>query len=113
MTDAHAPSRRGGGRDAKRAARLAAVSGYPPFITRNIPYVELLGEEIEIKVTAQQFTMMDKREEACNDNPDYSYAKVKGTLSISGQWEEIKIIKYSFLVSVWRNMPLAARDSCD
>ncbi len=39
-----APTRRGGGRDAKRAARLGAVASHPPFISRNIPYVELLDD---------------------------------------------------------------------
>ena len=39
------PSRRGGGREAKRAARLAAVANAVPFIARKLPYVDLLGEE--------------------------------------------------------------------
>ncbi len=38
-------SRRGAGRDAKRAARLAQVAETVPFITRKIPYYEVLGEE--------------------------------------------------------------------
>ena len=48
MTDAetHTPSRRGGaGRDAKRAARLAAAGSSTPFITRKVPTYEILGEE--------------------------------------------------------------------
>ncbi|QUD89446.1 trimethylamine methyltransferase family protein [Phenylobacterium montanum] len=42
-----APSGRAGrgGRDAKRAARLAAAAAHIPFITRNIPYYEVLSEE--------------------------------------------------------------------
>jgi trimethylamine--corrinoid protein Co-methyltransferase len=38
-------SRRGAGRDAKRAARLAHAVDTVPFITRKIPYYEVLGEE--------------------------------------------------------------------
>ena len=38
-------SRRGAGRDAKRAARLAHAIETVPFITRKIPYYEVLGEE--------------------------------------------------------------------
>ncbi|HLI11571.1 MAG TPA: trimethylamine methyltransferase family protein [Alphaproteobacteria bacterium] len=38
-------SRRGGGREAKRAARLAHAAASVPFITRKIPYYEVLGEE--------------------------------------------------------------------
>jgi trimethylamine---corrinoid protein Co-methyltransferase len=45
MSDAPTLSRRGGGREAKRASRLAAVSGGAPYINRKLPYVELLDEE--------------------------------------------------------------------
>src|SRR5437868_8376362 len=38
-------SRRGAGREAKRAARLAHAVETVPFITRKIPYYEVLGEE--------------------------------------------------------------------
>jgi trimethylamine---corrinoid protein Co-methyltransferase len=38
-------SRRGAGREAKRAARLAHAVDTVPFITRKIPYYEVLGEE--------------------------------------------------------------------
>ncbi|MBV9521528.1 MAG: trimethylamine methyltransferase family protein, partial [Alphaproteobacteria bacterium] len=46
MTDQEAPhrSRRGAGREAKRAARLAHAAATIPFITRNIPYYEVLDE---------------------------------------------------------------------
>jgi len=47
MTDQEAGhrSRRGAGREAKRAARLAHAIDTVPFITRKIPYYEVLGEE--------------------------------------------------------------------
>ena len=45
MNELAPPSRRGGGRDAKRAARLGAAVVGVPFISRKIPYVELLDEE--------------------------------------------------------------------
>jgi trimethylamine--corrinoid protein Co-methyltransferase len=47
MTDQEAPhrSRRGAGREAKRAARLAHAAETIPFITRKIPYYEVLSEE--------------------------------------------------------------------
>jgi trimethylamine--corrinoid protein Co-methyltransferase len=47
MTDQEAGhrSRRGAGREAKRAARLAHAIETVPFITRKIPYYEVLGEE--------------------------------------------------------------------
>jgi trimethylamine---corrinoid protein Co-methyltransferase len=45
MSEAPTLSRRGGGREAKRASRLAAVSGGVPYISRKLPYVELLDEE--------------------------------------------------------------------
>ncbi|MBL8691708.1 MAG: trimethylamine methyltransferase family protein [Rhodospirillaceae bacterium] len=44
-TDASPRSRRHGGRDAKRAARLAQVATSVPFIVRKIPNFEVLGEE--------------------------------------------------------------------
>ena len=44
-TDASPRSRRHGGRDAKRAARLAQVATSVPFIVRKIPNFEALGEE--------------------------------------------------------------------
>ena len=44
MNDLSTPSRRSGGRDAKRAARLGAVAAGVPYISRKIPYVELLDE---------------------------------------------------------------------
>jgi len=43
--DASPRSRRHGGRDAKRAQRLAQVATSVPFITRKIPSFEVLGEE--------------------------------------------------------------------
>ena len=47
MTDQAPAGRagRGGGRDAKRAQRLASAAHTVPFITRNIPYYEVLTEE--------------------------------------------------------------------
>jgi len=45
MNDMSSPSRARGGRDAKRAARLAGNTSSAPYISRRIPYVELLGEE--------------------------------------------------------------------
>ena len=38
-------SRRPSGRDAKRAARTARSHSFVPYITRKIPYYEVLGEE--------------------------------------------------------------------
>jgi trimethylamine---corrinoid protein Co-methyltransferase len=70
MSDAHAPSRRGGGRDAKRAARLAAVTGYPPYITRNIPYVELLGEEGLSLIEANAETILTEIGVEFRDDPE-------------------------------------------
>jgi trimethylamine--corrinoid protein Co-methyltransferase len=69
MTDVPAPSRRGG-RDAKRAARLAAVSGYPPFISRNIPYVELLGEEGLRLIEANAETILTEIGVEFRDDPE-------------------------------------------
>jgi trimethylamine---corrinoid protein Co-methyltransferase len=43
--DLAAPSRRGGGREARRAARLGAVAQSVPYISRKIGYVDLIGEE--------------------------------------------------------------------
>ena len=45
MSDAPRSRRAAGGRDAKRAARLAQVAETVPFITRQIPPYEVLGEE--------------------------------------------------------------------
>ena len=48
MSDQAAPahrSSRGAGRDAKRAARLASAAVTVPFITRNIPYYEVLEDQ--------------------------------------------------------------------
>src|SRR3569623_3144430 len=38
-------SRRPSGRDAKRAARTARSHSFVPYITRKVPYYEVLGEE--------------------------------------------------------------------
>src|SRR5438309_8373877 len=38
-------SRRPSGRDAKRAARTARNAAFVPYITRKIPYYEVLGTE--------------------------------------------------------------------
>ncbi|HJV25799.1 MAG TPA: trimethylamine methyltransferase family protein, partial [Aromatoleum sp.] len=38
-------TRRAGGREAKRAARSGRAAASVPYITRNIPYFEVLGEE--------------------------------------------------------------------
>src|SRR3981081_4961732 len=38
-------SRRPSGRDAKRAARTARSAAFVPYITRKIPYYEVLGTE--------------------------------------------------------------------
>ena len=40
-----ARSRRPSGRDAKRAARTARSAAFVPFITRKVPYYEVLGAE--------------------------------------------------------------------
>ena len=40
-----ARSRRPSGRDAKIAARTARSHAFVPYITRNVPYYEVLGEE--------------------------------------------------------------------
>ena len=44
-TPSTSPGRRGGGRDAKRAARLGSHTASSPFISRRLPYVDLLDEE--------------------------------------------------------------------
>lgn len=38
-------SRRGGGRDAKRATRAASAASSVPYITRKVPYYEVIGPE--------------------------------------------------------------------
>src|SRR5437763_969668 len=48
-------SRRGAGRDAKRAAPLAHAIEAVPFITRKIPYYEVLGEEVDLPVNKRHF----------------------------------------------------------
>jgi trimethylamine--corrinoid protein Co-methyltransferase len=45
MDESSTPRRRAGGRDAKRAARVARAGVSVPYITRRIPYFEVLGEE--------------------------------------------------------------------
>ena len=45
MEEAQSPRRRGGGREAKRAARAARAGVSVPYITRKIPYYEVLDEE--------------------------------------------------------------------
>ena len=45
-TSASAPrGRRPSGRDAKRAARTARAHNFVPYITRKIPYYEVLGND--------------------------------------------------------------------
>jgi hypothetical protein len=49
---------------------LAAVSGYPPFISRNIPYVELLGEEGLRLIEANAETILTEIGVEFRDDPE-------------------------------------------
>ena len=53
-------SRRGAGREAKRAARLAHAVGGAPFITRRLPYYEVLDEEGLSLIEANAETVLEE-----------------------------------------------------
>lgn len=63
-------SRRGGGREAKRAARLGAVSSSAPFIERKLPYVDLLGEEGLSLIEANAETILTEIGVEFRDDPE-------------------------------------------
>ena len=62
-------SRRGGGREAKRAARLGAVATFAPFIERKLPYVDLLGEEGLSLIEANAETILTEIGVEFRDDP--------------------------------------------
>ncbi len=70
MNDLSSSSRRGGGRDAKRAARLGAISASVPFAARNIPYVELLSEEGLALIEANAETILAEIGVEFRDDPE-------------------------------------------
>lgn len=54
-----------------------------------------VGEDVEIKLTAQHFNMLPNNENSCSNDPHYSYiqcaetcqwAKVKQKIGCSGPW---------------------------
>jgi trimethylamine--corrinoid protein Co-methyltransferase len=63
-------SRRGGGREAKRAARLAAVATVAPFIERNLPYAELLDEAGLSLIEANAETILTEIGVEFRDDPE-------------------------------------------
>lgn len=70
MSADSSPSRRGGGRDAKRAARLGATTRTAPFISRKLPYVELLDEEGLALIEANAETILTEIGVEFRDDPE-------------------------------------------
>ena len=56
-----AHARRPSGRDAKRAARAARAGASIPYITRKIPYYEVLGEEGLVLMEQNADTILEER----------------------------------------------------
>ena len=70
MSEPHIPSRRGGGRDAKRAARIGAASVSAPFISRRLPYFEALDEEGLSLIEANAETILAEVGVEFRDDPE-------------------------------------------
>jgi trimethylamine--corrinoid protein Co-methyltransferase len=72
MTDQEEPhrSRRGAGREAKRAARLASAGVTVPFITRNIPIVEVVAEEAYELIEHNADTVLEEVGLDFKDDPE-------------------------------------------
>lgn len=63
-------SRRGGGREAKRAARLGAVATFAPFIERKLPFADLLDEEGLSLIEANAETILSEIGVEFRDDPE-------------------------------------------
>lgn len=70
MATSLSPSRRGGGREARRASRLGATSVAAPFISRRIPFVELLDEEGLALIEANAETILEEIGCEFRDDPE-------------------------------------------
>jgi len=70
MNDLSPPSRRGGGRDAKRAARLGAAGISVPYISRKIPYVSLIDDEGLALIEANAETILAEIGCEFRDDPE-------------------------------------------
>lgn len=64
------PSRRAGGREAKLAARSARAAVSVPYITRNIPVFEVLGEEGLAQIEANADTILEEVGIDFRDDPE-------------------------------------------
>ena len=60
--------RKGGGREARRAVRLEAKVPAVPYITRNVPCYEVLGEEGLAVIEAQAETILQDLEHTTASN---------------------------------------------
>src|ERR1700730_3566399 len=63
-------SRRPSGRDAKIAARTARSQAFVPYITRKIPYYEVLGSEGLELLEHYADTVLDELGIDCRDDPE-------------------------------------------
>ena len=68
--DSTASARRGRGRDAKRAARLGSTAQAAPFISRRLPYVDLLDEEGLALIEANAETILSEIGVEFRDDPE-------------------------------------------
>ena len=65
-----ARNRRPSGRDAKIAARTARSHAFVPYITRNVPYYEVLGEEGLALLEANAETILEEIGIEFRDDPE-------------------------------------------
>src|ERR1035441_1742882 len=63
-------ARRPSGRDAKRASRAARAASSIPYITRNIPYYEVLSEEGLALLEANADTILEEIGIDFRDDPE-------------------------------------------
>jgi len=87
MDDTQTQSRRsrGGGRDAKRAARAARGGTFIPYITRKIPYFEVLDEEGLAQIEYNADTILEEIGIDFRDDPESLEILKAGGAEVKGE----------------------------
>ena len=78
-------ARRPSGRDAKRAARAARAGSSTPYITRNVPYYEVMGEEGLELMESNADTILEEVGIDFRDDPEALEILKKGGADVKGE----------------------------
>ena len=85
VADAPRGRRAGGGREAKRAARTARVGQSAPYITRKIPYFEVLDEEGLLQIESNADTILEEVGIDFRDDPEALEILRQGGCTVKGE----------------------------